>query len=75
MWLPVSSAFWLLVAHETNHTATGWLRLLKLWKRRKLKSDKVPVKHAQREKLGRCILDASSRAEKETCKAATYEVS
>jgi len=75
VWLPGSGAFWLLVAHETNHTGTGGLRLLKLWKRRELKSDKVPVKRAQREKLGRRILGASSRAEKEICKAAAYEVS
>jgi hypothetical protein len=51
------------------------LRLLKLWKRRELKSDKVPVKHAQREKVGRRILGASSLAEKDTRKAAAYEVS
>jgi len=63
------------VAHETDHTVAGRLRLLKAWKRRELKSDKAPVKSAQREKVGRRILGASSLAEKEICKAAAYEVS
>jgi hypothetical protein len=33
VWLPGSGAFWLLVAHETDHTGTGRMRLLKLWKK------------------------------------------
>jgi len=33
------------------------------------------VKRAQSEKVGPCILGASSQGEKEICKATTYEVS
>jgi hypothetical protein len=36
---------------------------------------KTAVKRAQREEVRRCILGASSRAEKEICKAAANEVS
>jgi len=75
VWLPGCGAFCQLVVRETDHTLTGRLRLLKLWKRRELRSDKAAVKRAQREKVGRFILGASSRAEKDICKAAAYEVS
>jgi hypothetical protein len=45
-----SGAFWLLGVYETNHTGTGRLRLLKLWKRRELRRDKAPVKRANKKK-------------------------
>jgi len=72
---PGNGAFWLRAIYETNHTRTGRLRLLKLWKKRELRRDKAPVKRAPKEKVGRCTLGASSPAEKGTCKAAAYEVS
>jgi hypothetical protein len=40
---PGSGAFWVLVAHETNRIRPGRLRLMKLWKRKQIRSDKTPV--------------------------------
>ena len=56
MWLPGCGAFCQLVVRETDHTLTGRLRLLKLWKRRELRSDKATVKRAQEKKSDAAFL-------------------
>jgi hypothetical protein len=75
---PGSGVFWLLAVYETNHTRTGRLRLLKLWKRRELSAE-PPKRGLQKKKkerkVGHCILGGISQAEKGTGKAAGYEVS
>ena len=51
-----NGAFWVAVAHETNRIRPGRLRLLKLWKRRELRSDKATVKRAQEKKSDAAFL-------------------
>jgi len=60
---PGSGAFWLLAVYETNHTRTGRLRLLKLWKRRELRRDQAPMKRANKKKKSDAALLARLKRE------------